>query len=401
MTTKLNTLLSCGLLTLFTLNTAQAQAQAKEFTFNHSAKVGIGYNSNIYRTHDGTYTDWADNATPIVNPNVQSGFFIPLQYSLGGSYGLNDKTTLLGGANIKEKLYLGSDLTNANESKYKLDFGAIHTLAGKKRRVSTIHGNLFIDSVDKTYYDRDTGLEKIAGVTDVADRYSYRGHGVQLTYKNRTDQTFKYGGGLTLGSRDYTDTIANSQMDYDYTILEADIDYQLQKATALSAGIKNEVQDYDERPSRNLAGSLFLSNPVLEYTYLTLSFGVKHRLNDNWVLHGDYKNIERDDSWVNYNGYTAHKFKLRAIHKRDNTRTKLSLSTQTRDYPNALAFDDPVNGVNINKTYDTFGWSLSREIEQTQHRSLWGKIAYHNTDTNDLRYNYDRFIVSAGYQWKY
>ncbi len=397
MTTKLNALLSCGLLTLFTANPAQAQ----ETVYNHSASAAIGYNSNVYRTHDSTYTDWGDNATPVVNPNVQSGFFVPLKYNLEGIYALNNKTHLQGELDVKGKFYLGSDLTNANERKYKIDFGSIHILTGEKRRASLIGGNLFIDSVDKTYYDRDTGLEKIAGITDVADRYSYRGHGIQLAYKNSTDRMFKYGGGLTIGSRDYTDTIANSQMDYDYTILKADLDYQLQKATTLSAGIRREVQDYDERPSRNLAGGLFLSNPVLEYTYLTLSFGIRHRLNDTWVLYGDYKNIERDDSWVNYNGYTAHKFKLRAIHKRDNIRTKLSLSKLTRDYPNALAFDDPVNGVNINKTYDTLTLSLSSEIEQTKHRSLWGKVSYHNTDTNDLRYDYDRFIITAGYKWQY
>ncbi len=397
MTTKLNPHLSCALFILVIASSVQAQ----EVVYNHSASAAIGYNSNVYRTHDGTYTDWADNATPTVNPNVQSGFFIPLKYNLEGIYALNNKTNLQGELDAKGKFHLDSDLTNADETKYKLDFGAIHTLAGKKRRVSTIHGNLFIDSVNKTYYDRDTGLEKTAGVTDVADRYSYRGHGVQLLYKNRTDQTFKYGGGLTIGSRDYTDTIANSQLDYDYTILKADIDYQLQKATTLSAGIEREVQDYDERPSRNPSGGLFLSNPALEYTYLTLSFGIRHRLNDNWVLHGDYKNIERDDSWVNYNGYTAHKFKLRAIHKRGNTRTKLSLSTQTRDYPNALAFDDPIINVRVIKTYDTLSLSLSREIEQTKHRSLWGKVAYHNTDTNDLRYDYDRFLIFAGYKWQY
>ncbi len=334
--------------------------------------------------------NWGDNATPVVNPNVQSGFFVPLKYNLEGIYALNNKTHLQGELDVKGKFYLGSDLTNANERKYKIDFGSIHILTGEKRRASLIGGNLFIDSVDKTYYDRDTGLEKIAGITDVADRYSYRGHGIQLAYKNSTDRMFKYGGGLTIGSRDYTDTIANSQMDYDYTILKADLDYQLQKATTLSAGIRREVQDYDERPSRNLAGGLFLSNPVLEYTYLTLSFGIRHRLNDTWVLYGDYKNIERDDSWVNYNGYSAHKFKLRAVHKRDNTRTKLSLSKLTRDYPNALAFDDPVNGVNINKTYDTLTLSLSSEIEQTKHRSLWGKVSY-----------YDRFIITAGYKWQY
>ena len=392
-----NRVLTCCILALITITPAQAQ----EVIYNHSASAAIGYNSNVYRTPDGTYTDWGQTTDPIINPDVQSGFFMPLKYGLIGLYALNKKNTLKGELDLRGKFYLGSDLTNANETKYKLDFGATRILSGKKRRASTIEGNFFINSVDKTYYDRDSGLEKTAGVTDVADRYSYRGNGLQLNYRNRTNKAFQYGGGITIGSRDYTDTIANSQMDYSYTTLEGEVDYQLQKATTLSAGIEREVQDYDERPSRNLAGSLFASNPALEYTYLTLALGVRHKLNDRWTVHGDYKNVERDDGWVNYNGYTAHKFKIRATHRVDNVKTRLSLGIQTRDYPNALAFDKPVNGVNVNKTYDTLSWALSREIEQTKNRSLWGKVAYNNTDTNDLRYNYDRFVITAGYKWQY
>jgi len=392
-----NTFLTCTVLALIVTTPAQAQ----KVIYNHSASAAMGYNSNVYRTPDGTYTDWWQTTAPTITPNIQSGFFVPLKYGLTGLYALNKKNTLKGELNLGSKFYLDSDLTNANERKYKLDFGATRILSGKKRRISTIEGNIFINSVDKTYYDRDTGLEKTAGVTDVSDRYSYRGNGLQLSYSNRTDKAFQYGGGLTIGSRNYTDTIANSQMDYSYTTLEGEIDYQLQKATTLSAGIEREVQDYDERPSRNLAGSLFLSNPTLEYTYLTLFLGVRHKFNDRWTLHGDYKNVDRDDAWVNYNGYTAHKFKLRAIHKLGNVKTKLSLSTQTRDYPNALAFDKPVNGINVNNTYDTLSWALAREIEQTKNRTLWGKVAYNNTDTNDLRYNYDRFLVTAGYKWQY
>jgi len=394
---KLDRLLTYPLLAL----TSSAVLHAQEVDLNHSASAAAGYNSNVYRTNDVNYIDWWQTTAPLITPNVQSGFFTDLDYELGALYPLNEKVMLSSNLDLGGKFYLDSGLTNANKTQYEIDFGAKRILSGKKRRISAMEGRLFIDNVDKTYYDRDTGLEKIAGITDVADRYSYRGNGVQFRYKNKIDKTFKYGGGVTIGSRDYTDTIANSQMDYSYTTLEADIDYQPQKATTLSAGVEREVQDYDERPSRNLAGSLFASNPTLEYTYLTLSLGISHKLTDNWTLHGDYKNRERDDGWLNYNGYTAHKLKIRAVHKLDNVKTKLSLSAQTRDYPNALAFDKPVNGVNVNKTYDTLSWSLSREIEQTKNRSLWGKVAYHNTDTNDLRYNYDRYTVFAGYKWKY
>ncbi len=392
-----NTLLTCSALVLITASSAQAQV----IDYSQHLDVAIAYNSNAYRTPDGTYIDWGQATNPVINPNIQSGFFIPLKYKLAGSYPVNSRTALKGGLDLGGKFYLDSDLTNANERKYKLDFGAAHTISGRKRHTSSIEGTLFINSVDKTYYDRDTGLEKTAGITDVADRYSYRGNGAQLRYKNRTSKIFRYSGGITIGSRDYTDTIANSQMDYSFTTLDAEINYQLLKTTTLSAGIGREVQDYDERPSRNLAGSLFASNPALEYTYLTVALGVRHKLTDHWSLYGSYKNVDRSDGWVHYNDYTAHKLKIRAVHKRDNIKTRLSVSTQIRDYPNALAFDKPISGVNVNNTYDTLSWSLSRELKQTRNRSLWGKVAYNSIDTNDLRYNYDRYIISAGYKWRY
>lgn len=399
MTTNYNCLLTCALAALISTSTVYAQS----IEYRHDASVSGGYNSNVYRTQESSYVDWGQTTDPTITPNVQSGFFTDLDYQLEGAYALKKQTQLLGNLKVGGIFHLGSDLTNANETSYTLDFGAKQILSGKKRRVSTIEGIAMIDAVNKTYYDRDSGLQKTAGVTDLSDRYSYQGNGIQLKYKNSLDKVFQYGMDLAIGSRDYTDT-TRTQMDYSYTALGADIEYQLQKSTTLSAGLEREVQDYDERQSRNLEGSFALTplrNPTLEYTYLTLSFGIRHRLNDQWTLYGDYHNIERDDSWVNYNGYTAHKFKLRAIHKADNLRTRLSLSQQTRDYPNALAFDKPVNGVNVNKTYDTLYLSLSSELQQTAHRSLWGKITYNNTDTNDLRYDYSRFIIFAGYKWEY
>ena len=391
------TLLTC---TILSLSIAPA-VHAEKIVIDHSASVAVGYNSNVYRSPDGTYIDWGQATDPVVNPNVQSGFFVPLKYNLTGSYALDDRHALKSELNVRGKFYLGSDLSNANQTKYKLAFGASRTLTGKKRRISTIEGGVFTNAVNKTYYDRDTGLEKTAGITDVADRYSYRGNGLQVMYKNKTSKIFQYGGGISIGSRDYTDTIANSQMDYNFTTIEGEVNYRAWEKTKLSASIEREVQDYDERPSRNLAGSLFASHPALEYTYLTLALGLHQKLSDHWTLHAGYKNIDRNDGWVNYNGYTAHKFKIRLAHKAGNVKTKFSLGAQTRDYPNAIAFDKPVNGVNVGLTYTTLSWALSREVEQTKNRALWGKLAYNNTDTNDLRYNYDRFVITAGYKWKF
>jgi len=397
MTKKQVYLLVCSLSAL----TSTHALSATSIEHSHSTSVTGGFNSNVYRTPDSNYVDWGQTATPAITPDKQSGFFTELDYKFEGAYPLSKKTTLLGDLSLDGKFYLDSDLTNANETKYKLDFGAEHILSGKKRRVSSIEAMAIINAVDKTYYDRDTGLEKTAGITDVADRYSYKGTGIEIKYKNKIDKTFQYGAVLAIGSRDYTDTIANSQMDYSYTTLGADVDYQLQKSTTVNLDVEREVQDYDERSARNLSGTLLASQPELEYTYLTLSPGIKHKLNDNWTLRANYSHVDRADGWLGYNDYTAQKFKLRAIHKTDSVRTKLSLSKQSRDYPRALAFDKPVNGVNVSKTYDTLALSLSSELQQTENRSLWGKVAYNNTDTNDLRYNYDRFIIFAGYKWQY
>ncbi len=397
MNKKQLTLLVCC---LSTLNATHALATTS-IEYSQRTSITGGYNSNVYRTPGSNYIDWGQTANPAIVPDTQSGFFTSLDYKLAATYSLNKKTILLGDLNLNGKFYPDSDLTNANETKYKVDFGTKYTLSGKNRRTSSIEGVVVINSIKKTYYDRDTGLEKTAGVTDISDRYSYDGTGIELKYKNKTSKVFQYGTALAIGSRDYTDTIANSQMDYSYVTIGADVEYQLHKATSISADIEREVQDYDERSARNLSGTLLASQPTLEYTYLDLGLGIKHKLNNAWTLRANYTNVDRTDAWLGYNDYTAHKFKLRVIHKVDRLRTKLSLSKQMRDYPNALAFDKPVNGVNVSKTYDTLSLSLSSELQQTERRSLWGKVAYNSTNTNDLRYDYDRFIVFAGYKWQY
>ena len=41
-----------------------------------SAEAGLGYDSNVYRTHSGSYTDFAPVSPVSVTPEVQAGFFV-------------------------------------------------------------------------------------------------------------------------------------------------------------------------------------------------------------------------------------------------------------------------------------------------------------------------------------
>lgn len=367
--------------------------------YKHDVAINGGYSDNVYRTPDQAYVDWNQGPASLVVPNVQSGFFTDLKYKLDGVYLVSDKLSVLTNAKLGGRFYLDSGSSNANETKYSLGLGAERQISSGSRNNQVIKTLLVMESVNKTYYDRDTGLEKTAGITDVSDRYSFRGTGIEIGYKNKNSNRFGYSAGLAMGGRDYTDTVENSQMDYDYVVLSAGLKYKLQDSTKLKLIFKNEIQDYDDRPSRDLNGRLFINNPKLEYNYRTLGIGFRHKIN-MWTIYGDYRNITRDDRWVGYNDYTAHKLKVRLIHKVNDTQTKIAFATQTRDYPSAIAFDKLVNGARLSKTYDVAKVSFTRAVAQTKYRSFWAKVSYNNTETNDTRYKYDQFMLFAGYKWK-
>jgi hypothetical protein len=364
---------------------------------NWNAEIGIGYDSNIYRAPSESYVDLAQATTPTVNPKVQTGFFIPFKGSVDYAFALNSKTSLLADYELKTNQYFDSKYNNADETRHVIKLGGEYVFNQVKSRKDALYGGIFFKKVDEFYVDRDSGGDKVLGTTNISDRYKYDSVGIELEYRNRT-RDIQYGVGFKGEHRDYVDPKVVAQYDHDYKKVFAKLEIPLSNPTKIYFDLSLANRAYDERLARSLDGRLLTSNPPREYAYKALEATVRHRINGAWVSYVGYEYSTREDTYVGYNSYTGHTFKARLLHKNEFAKTRLALKYKTLDYDNALAFEDIAGGA---KTYDSLKASISTEIPQDDNRAIWGEIDYNAVDTNDSRYKYDRFIISAGYKWEY
>ncbi len=365
---------------------------------NWDVELGLGYNSNIYQTPSASYVDISQTPAVAINPSVKSGMYIPLNAGIEYEYMLTPSMALKADYDLNTKRYLDRDYSNGDKTIHRIDLGGEYTFKQIKSRRDSLYVGLFVKNVEEYYVDRDSGEDKLTpAAVDVSQRYYYDSVGLELEYNYKTGD-IQYGVSWLTEKLDYADPVVVSQYDNDYQKLAAEVAFRLADPTKLYVDISTANRAYDERPSRDLNGSMFLSYPAREYDYQTVETTLRHRIDQAWVVYGTYRYSTRKDLYVGYNDYTGHTFKIRLLHKTDTARTRIALGYKTLDYDNALAFEEVAGG---KKTYDAMEASISTELPQSEHRALWGEIKYNAVDTNDARYKYDRYRIALGYKWKY
>ncbi len=366
---------------------------------NWDVEIGLGYNSNIYQTPSESYIDISQTPAVSVNPSVKSGLYIPL--NVGVDYEkmlISDTLALKADYRLITHRYLNRDYSNGDKTVHRIDLGGEYIFKQVKSRKDSLYAGIFAKNVEEYYVDRDSGEMKLApGAIDVSERYYYDSVGFELEYKYKTG-AIQYGLSWLVEKLDYVDPIVVSQYDNDYQKLAAEIEFRLAKPTKLYLDISKANRAYDERPSRDLNGSMFASYPAREYDYQTVETTLRHKFSKTWVSYLTYKYSTRKDLYVGYNDYTGHTIKARLLHKTETVRTRLAVSYKTLNYDNALAFEELTGG---KKSYDAVEASISTELPQSEQRALWGELKYNAVDTNDSRYKYDRYKVALGYKWEY
>ncbi len=372
--------------------TAQAQLEWQ-------AEIGIGYNSNIYQTPNENYIDIsATGGGAAIVPDIKSGFFIPVDLGLDYEKMVGDAVALQAKYRLDAYRYIDRAYSNGDKTSQKVSVGGQYIFGRKKSRRDALYAYVFAKKVKEFYVDRDSGDDKLAaGTTDVSKRYWYDSVGAQLGYQYKTGE-IQYGIEYTIETLDYADPIVVSQYDHDFWELAGEIEFRLAKPTKLYLDASLSNRAYDERPSRDLQGRALASYPPREYDYSSFEATVRHRINDAWVTYVGYRYSTRDDLYVGYNSYTGHTLKARFLRKTERARTRIAFSYKTLDYDNAFAFETPAGGA---KTYDAFTASVSTELPRGEHQAWVAGIDYTNVDTNDTRYKYDRYRISAGYKWEY
>jgi len=361
--------------------------------------AGLGYDSNAYRSPDSSYKDLAQTGSPTVDPKPRSGFFVPLEARAVYERPIEARSALVLSYGFDGDFYLGSKVDNANVYTHTLRAGPRFTLKKQGKHKDTLYFGVLVKKQRKLYIDRADGELKLSSATrtDISERYTYLGMGLEAGYRSRVGAV-QYDLDAVVEGRNYDDPGVVSEYDHRYTAIGGKVHYSLSKATRLSASYKHYSRDYSDRPSRNSSGKALTSNARLEYAYNSFGLGFRQRLSKEWTAYADIKRTYRKDKFAGYHDYTRDKVKVRLIYhdKQAGLRLRLAAALWKRSYDNAFAFDVPAGG---EKKYDGVNIDAKLEVKKTAGRSYWAGAGYEAQNTTDKRYEYDRYLASAGVKW--
>lgn len=370
-----------------------AKKAAPERGLSLTVEGGLGYDSNAFLTPDRSYVDYGTAGNPVVYPNKKSGAFIPVGLEAIYLMPAPNRITYIANYKFDGDFYLESDLDNANAYDHDFKLGPEISLGKPGEGGGPLFVGVRAGYHKKIYYDRDEGINKVSGTTDISDRYTYTNLGLEGTYEG----DYGKAGYDVFGffeTRDYEDPVVVSQYDHDYYALGGNLHYNVAPRTKLSGGYKYSVRDYDDRRARDLNANIFASNQLLRYIYHTLDLTARQRVTEKLVGYLDYTRETRSDEFVGYNDYLLNRYRVRAIYTpTEDLRLRVAASYWTRDYDRAFAFDNPVAGA---KEYDGRSLDAKAEYSYTKTLKLWAELNYDKQNTTDKRYEYDRYLTQAG-----
>lgn len=361
------------------------------------AGAGIGYSSNVYHSPSTSYVDLAAPGSPTVTPIVQSGMFIPMNvvadyktrsgfdmgYKFGGDY------------------FLGKTVSNANTYDHDVTLGKLSNF-GRAASKSSFYVGVFAGVHRKLYVERDTGEEKVTRVgNNISNRYNYKDTGFEAEFKT-TLSGMKFKVNASLATLTYDTPVGISSLTHSLNKFGGSVSIPvIGKTVKVKLGYDYKSRDYDFRHARGLDARLLRSNPLLSYTYQTLSGQISWKANRNLTLIADGEQLARTDKFAGYNDYTRNKVKFRARYKFSNdafVRAKLSYSKT--DYANAFAFE---NILAAKKTTNTAQASLkaAHHLSSLGEPTLWVKLDYKKVTANDLRYDYKLTEAALGGDWTF
>ena len=377
---------------------AKSKDPAAYNPWSYHAEIGIGFDSNVYLAPSDPYIDYAKTIPPTVTPNVQSGFFVPLEGAIKyqGRHG-KDRIGLVAQYSLDADIYPSSDLENANKFSQALRVGAEVLLGRSGRKNNTLSVLPYLKQHRQTYVDRDDGFEKTTTVTgtDISNRYSYIARGLEAELKIETPVVpFKLW--AEAADRNYDDPVVVDQYDHRYIGLGGEAEIPLGKRVELIASLEHQSKDYDERRAIDLNGNL-VTGTTREYLYNIGGLSLRTRFNKTWTMYLDYKHTEREDTYVGYYDSSEDKFGVRLRFKSDPVSVRLALHMLDRDYPNAYAFD---NTTQPHLEYQTLEFKAKGEYKLARHLGLWMEAKYWDQETTDSRYAYDRYQMMLGVRWE-
>ena len=395
-------ILTTALLAAFLAADVQAAPSgAKPSAYNPwslQAEIGLGFDSNAYRTPSDPYVDYAPTVPLAITPNVQSGFFVPLEGEIQyqGRHG-KQRIGFVAEYGFYADVYPGSDLKNATNFSQALRAGAEILLGRSGRKHNTLSVLPYIKQRHQTYSDRDDGLEKTSSTsgTNISERYSYIARGLEAELRIETPVVpFKVW--AEAADRDYEDPVVVDQYDHRYIAVGAEAEIPIGRYVDLIPSLEHQTRDYAERRALDLNGNL-IAGTTREYLYDIAGLSLRTRFSRNWTMYLDYQRTEREDTYVGYYDSSEDKFGVRLRFNNDPFSARLVLSMLNRDYPNAFAFDNPTQP---RLEYQTLEFKATGEYKLAKQLGLWLEGKYWDQETTDSRYIYDRYQLMLGVRWE-
>jgi len=387
----------CMLLCIAVLRTGADAATAGPFRLE--AEAGLGYDSNIYKAPNAPYTDYAAIGGPVaVTPVTYTGFFIPIAFRADYEGVPDQNVRFLAAYRFWMDKYLSSARDNADRWTQKLRAGLEVVTRKDGKKEDTVYAGPFLALHHRTYYDRDTGTDKVTSAgAAIADRYSYRSVGFEAEYRKRIVK-LPFSITAEYEKRNYDDPVVVARYDNSRISLGGEVEFRLAEALELDVNYTYSTVDYDDRHARNTQGQLFASAPLLSYTYHEYGLSLRKRFSKAAVAYLDYDRTNRTDEHVGYNDYTKDEVAVRFIYTGiQDTRLRMKLARWSRDYPNAFAFDDPAQP---QKTYDGIDATIKGEFKLDDAWGLWAELKSWDQSTTDLRYDYRKYQAMVGVSWE-
>ena len=392
--------------TLLAMSASNALAQAQQFDSRNldiNADAGIGFSSNAYRSPSSSYIDLAAGGVQ-VNPTVQSGIYVPL--GLDANYQISKETVF--SYKFSGDIYLGNSLTNASTYDHHMELDRAFKFKDGILADSEVHGALLFGIHRKTYYDRDTGEEKLTPTsgTNVSNRYNYNEYGAKGDVKKKVGNIIYTANGLySILSYDAPALATLSSLDH--TLLQLGGSARLPilaNSAKLKLGYDYTSRNYSNRSARDAAGTLSKANGLLTYTYHDFSAQVYKKIDAKTKVYADVVYGLRRDNFVSYNDYAKTTLKLRVLREwNQELLLKGKVYYSNTDYANAFAFEDPAaakktsSAIKVSVQADYTG----KMLRTVSADALWAKLNYKDYTSNDLRYNYNVVEIVVGGDWQF
>jgi len=358
-------------------------------------RVGAGFDDNVYRTPAESYVDLGDPATPTIDPVVQSGMFVPI--NLAAVYRVNsfENEGFFGSYRFAGRFYSEQELNQADEYLQELAFGSEYRRRGENRE-RRVYSAFKIGQHNETYYDPDTGVERIVGGRDISDRLSYLRYGPEFWIR----ETFS---ALTVGAFakgqlwDYEEVETVPEYDHEFWALGVNTQYQFTSTSLVRLTAEYYTRRFSDRPSYELNGSQPAGNPAVRYDYIEYGISARQRITRSMWLGATYRLTDRQDRHTGYYDYSRDEY-IVEFHLQLGNRFDLELRGNYRnyDYENALAFNTPAAG---RKTLEVLEAGFAVTYSMTDHFDLVGDYLLRDVTSSDARITYDRSMFLLGVRW--